>query len=56
MKQISQYITAFRLSTIETQLFLFRLRRLLRKHGYSGESIEDICTFAAWIKRMEFHP
>lgn len=39
--------------TIKERVLIFKLRRLLKKYGYTSDQIADVVTFARTIKRAE---
>jgi hypothetical protein len=41
------------LQPIYERIFLFRLRKLLKKYGYDRNQIDDVVTFARTIRRAE---
>ena len=41
------------LDRVRTTFFIYRLRRLLQKHGFTSDEVEDVVRFAMNIRYME---
>lgn len=41
------------LDYVRTRWFIFSLRRLLRKNGYTREEVEDVIEFALTVRHLE---